>query len=80
MECQCDKTPELEKKVNLLVGEGWETYGATLSGAMRGGSTRLFQAMVLPAPKLRPGAVWVPATGTMSGHWEVLEKPQGKEN
>ncbi len=76
IECLCDNSPALVNKVNALVSEGWELYGATLSGAVRGGGTRLFQAMVIPVPKLREGAVWVPATETMSGHWEVKDPPR----
>ena len=78
VECLCDNAPALANKVNALVSEGWELYGATLSGAVRGGGTRLFQAMVIPVPKLKAGSVWVPATETMSGHWEVNEvgRPQ----
>jgi hypothetical protein len=74
VECLCDNSPALVNKVNALVSEGWELYGATLSGAVRGGGTRLFQAMVIPVPKLRDGAVWVPATELMSGHWEVKKE------
>ena len=80
VECQVDDVLPFEAKINHLVSEGWETYGAPLSGAKRGGGTRLFQMMVNPAPKLRDGAVWVPATGVMSGHWEVKgEPPLGKQ-
>jgi hypothetical protein len=80
VECPGDGVPAFEKKINYLVDEGWELYGATLSCGLPRAGTRLFQALVLPVPRLRPGSVWVPATAVMSGHWEVLDKPPVKPN